>query len=679
MGTAAAIGVALHVLTATAWHFAPAFRQLGLLPVGATLIGGFTGWNAGSRTSGSLRAKVGAGALSGGVAGALGSLTSAALGVAPLGDLAQAGGSMLVTGALGAALGVVLGGRRTEPAGTGTLAATVALRPGPWLVVAYVALTVAVTWPLATMPFTSLAADFGDAAFITWVITWVARHLTDLLQGAPGAWTAMWTAPIFAPETDTLTYSEHHIGQTLQVLPLYWIAYQPLLAFNTVYVLTFALTGVAAHRLAHYWSGSHLAGAVAGITCAFNEYRLYWSMSHVHALSIHWWLFALWGIDHFVATSSRWALAGATAALVMLHLSSNYLMAFCAPVTAAFAIWTLARHGRLRDVRAWLGLASAGALSVVVVLPLVLRYLGMRESLGFTRPFDEIVANSMSLAAFRIVAPWFGPLMGLALVGALAPSTTGGHLSRVARLGLLGILAIALVLSMGPVLALGSTTWPGPYRVLLDYVPGFDGLRVPNRFMSVALSLASLLAGLGAMWLARWRLGLIVVTIMTVLATRTLVGSFTINRVIPAGVGMVDPPAGLGNPPAYLRPAVEPPAIYRLAAQTSPGAVILELPFGDMAYEVLYTFFTLAHGHRIVNGYSGLHPPSYVRRQGVLRWPLRDADRSWAALAPATHVIVHTSAWTDDTGTRVRGWLESRGATVVGNHDGAWLYAMPAR
>ena len=60
------------------------------------------------------------------------------------------------------------------------------------------------------------------------------------------------------------------------------------------------------------------------------------------------------------------ALAGATASLIALHLSSNYLMAFCAPFTAIFAVWSLARHGRLADIGRWTGVvadpvASAGA------------------------------------------------------------------------------------------------------------------------------------------------------------------------------------------------------------------------------------------------------------------------------------------------------------------------------
>ena len=47
--------------------------------------------------------------------------------------------------------------------------------------------------------------------------------------------------------------------------------------------------------------------------------------------------------------------------------------------------------------------------------------------------------------------------------------------------------------------------------------------------------------------------------------------------------------------------------------------------------------------------------------------------------SPATHAVVHTGAWDDDTGVRLRAWLEGRGARVVAQAQGAWIYALPPR
>jgi hypothetical protein len=101
---AAGIGTALQVLMVVVGHFVPALQQMGLFPIAGTLIGGITGWLAGKATGGAIGAKAGSGAVAGGVAGALGSLVSTALGDVPFANIAIAGGSTLVTGAIGAAL-----------------------------------------------------------------------------------------------------------------------------------------------------------------------------------------------------------------------------------------------------------------------------------------------------------------------------------------------------------------------------------------------------------------------------------------------------------------------------------------------------------------------------------------------------------------------------------------------
>ena len=49
-------------------------------------------------------------------------------------------------------------------------------------------------------------------------------------------------------------------------------------------------------------------------------------------------------------------------------------------------------------------------------------------------------------------------------------------------------------------------------------------------------------------------------------------------------------------------------------------------------------------------------------------------DAAWAALAPATHVLVHERAWADDRGTAIHAWLASRGASVIAERDGAKLW-----
>src|SRR5687767_13213453 len=57
----------------------------------------------------------------------------------------------------------------------------------------------------------------------------------------------------------------------------------------------------------------------------------------------------------------------------------------------------------------------------------------------------------------------------------------------------------AAALAMGPSITVkGALVSPGPYAWLMHYVPGFDGLRVPARFVAVVTLCLAVLAGFGA-------------------------------------------------------------------------------------------------------------------------------------------------------------------------------------
>ena len=82
----------------------------------------------------------------------------------------------------------------------------------------------------------------------------------------------------------------------------------------------------------------------------------------------------------------------------------------------------------------------------------------------------------------------------LALIGLAA-----GAYTRRLRIGLvLGIVTCSI-------LALGlDVTGAGyPYRLLFDYAPGWDGVRVPGRIFTLATLFYALLAGAGAQLLVR--------------------------------------------------------------------------------------------------------------------------------------------------------------------------------
>lgn len=109
----------------------------------------------------------------------------------------------------------------------------------------------------------------------------------------------------------------------------------------------------------------------------------------------------------------------------------------------------------------------------------------------------------------------------------------------------------------------------------------------------------------------------------------------------------------------------EPAGVYRWVRDLQEGAVILELPFGDVFNEAGYTFAAGYHRKPTVNGYSGFFPPSYE----LLKLALKEqTPQSWSALraSGATHVIFHGSRYPDfERSNRVSRWLRDNGARQV--------------
>lgn len=96
------IGTILQTAMVLIGHVLPVEHQAWWFPAVGTLLGGVTGWfGAGA---GAIGTRAGRGALTGGLAGVLGSLVSTALGDAPLSNAAIAGSATVVSGAIGAAL-----------------------------------------------------------------------------------------------------------------------------------------------------------------------------------------------------------------------------------------------------------------------------------------------------------------------------------------------------------------------------------------------------------------------------------------------------------------------------------------------------------------------------------------------------------------------------------------------
>ena len=191
----------------------------------------------------------------------------------------------------------------------------------------------------------------------------------------------------------------------------------------------------------------------------------------------------------------------------------------------------------------------------------------------------------------------------------------------------LGLVAAAW-LSLGPSpQSLGRPIEIGaPYKLLFDYVPGYDGLRVPARFAMVVVFMLTVLGGYGAATVARMRIGRHALAALAVL--------FFVEAIhVPFVVNGMTPLRDLTTPEARLYRPARAPGVYHAMARERGDDAVIELPLGQPDYDLRAMYYSIVHRRPLVNGYSGHFPPHYTRLQTALAVEVRDIGRTLPLIA----------------------------------------------
>jgi hypothetical protein len=267
--------------------------------------------------------------------------------------------------------------------------------------------------------------------------------------------------------------------------------------------------------------------------------------------------------------------------------------------------------------------------------------------------------------------------LGAALLAA-SPGSRGRAYRWVASpVGTLTMMTtLAFAMSLGPQIVAGGRLVEerSLYALFYDYVPGFDGLRVPARSaMVVVLGLAAL-AGCGAAPIARRRGGSVVIAAMAgVMIAESWAAPIQIN-VNSTEYKQHD----LMPLPDRLPGANELPAVYRFVERLPASSALVELPFGEVAFEVRYMYYSTFHWRRLVNGYSGGGPEAYGLHAERLKEILTEPEQAWQAILAtrATHVLVHEGSYADGRGRLISAWALAHGAHEVGTFDSDRIFAV---
>ncbi len=231
---------------------------------------------------------------------------------------------------------------------------------------------------------------------------------------------------------------------------------------------------------------------------------------------------------------------------------------------------------------------------------------------------------------------------------------------------------VAMWLSLGPIPKAGQAVVGdfGLYGALYEYVPGFNGVRVPARYAMIAGLFLAILAGYGMLRvLSRVASASGQAAIVSVFSAVILLEGaampMEINRAWRQDEAM--PPARVfpGGPLGRRSLGEGAPPVYARVAALPAGSAITEFPFGDAAWEIRYVYYAAAHWKPITNGYSGAFPLRYKERVARLQRLDRDPEAAWQSLKESgtTHVVLHRNAFAKSADAdTVESWLKAHGA-----------------
>ena len=316
--------------------------------------------------------------------------------------------------------------------------------------------------------------------------------------------------------------------------------------------------------------------------------------------------------------------------------SSMYYGVFFAMYTIP-VLGTLLLVTRLPLRRMWLGAVAAGAIGLVLSMPLAEPYLAARQARGergqvetldhSAKGSDYLQAHGRSVMYGKYL-PAKHPEREL-FPGVVAPALAAGAL--VPPIGVAEVIySVGLLFAFDGSLGLNGLIYPHLYA----WFGVVRGMRVPARFaVIVGMTLALLAAFTVRRVLARCRTR----------ATRTLVFAALV-----AAVGF-DLWPRLELEPVWAQP----PAIYSATAG-SPDAVLAEFPIrahmGPSAEGLPFMYFSLWHWTNMINGYSGFFPlTNDALLARVEPFPDPKAIEALAAQG-VTHVSVNCALYVDPRG-----------------------------
>ncbi|HST55805.1 MAG TPA: hypothetical protein VLJ42_07905 [Solirubrobacteraceae bacterium] len=497
---------------------------------------------------------------------------------------------------------------------------TLARRELVWAALGAIVLAILTSWPLVLHLPSRIAPDLGDPVRTAWQVAWVGHGmLHDPLN--------LFDANAFYPRPLSLAFSDSLLGYG----PAAFFGsgtVAALVRYNLLFLFAWSLCFLGAYLLVRELGAGRLGAVVAGVAFAYAPYRVT-EAGHLHVISSGGIPLALFLLLRGYRRGSRvlvlagWLVSAWQISLgFTLGLQYSYLLA----ALAALAVWHWWRQGRPALPRRLVAITCAGiAVLGVVTIYEARPYLKISQDYpSARRTIRQVKTYSSGPAAFlsassenrvwgaatasmrdhvhskneSVLFPGLA-IFVLAILGLCAPLYT-----RRLRIGLAAGVLVCSVLALG----MGLTGAGYPYRLMYDFAPGWDGVRVPGRVFTMATLFLALLAGAGASWLLTW------------VRARSAAAAPRVRDGLPALVSCVLVVGLVGEGAGHMaHPLVPQPA----RAEIGLRGPLLDLPT-DGASDRVWQYFSTNGFPQIAQGNSTFDIPSLDDlRGGLNRFPDR--------------------------------------------------------
>lgn len=463
--------------------------------------------------------------------------------------------------------------------------------------------------------------DSNDTRLLAYIIGQVQKNLTEQ--------NPLYFGTYFAPDKNTLAYSDLFLTSSVLTLPLRPFTDSPIFVFNFALILGFLLTCITSFLLFEYLFKDIWVTILATVLFNFSGFHLSY-LPHLHTFSLWLMLASIYFFLRF-RNENKIVLLHLFFITLTMQLAESIFPAYLTFFTCAFIFFFGGKNhpdykSILKDIKQ---IFKTTLIYLPVWILLLFPYLKLQLTFPeATRPIRD--AAHFSLGLEEIVTKYHS--LTLLILLPLSILLNKNFKKNLNLLSWKIILLFSTMMSLGPVLKIFGSNLrplglliPLPYTLFYYLFPGFTGFRTPSRFIILALLAATILVGYNLQSVfAKLKVKTKLIFILLIL-------SFLF---VEADLPLKGYPVNINMHP-----------VYQEVKSLPETAVILELPIKlwnmpDHEIESVRSLYTLSHNHRRLGGFSGFATNDWVDLvEKINAYGLNSENIEKLRLLGVTHII----------------------------------------